>query len=156
MAIRHQQRDEKHPYESPTTMGLYTTFRSFIIELVCLNVNRKLAPRFWSDTKYWGPKYRRETKGIANLANELNMDDQVVRTALVHVIKNNNIKSLTAKKTISRVIALTFKQLDIINRDRNKMDVNRYNSDIDIKENAKFVDTGEKTTISKIREMENG
>ncbi len=49
MSIKRQPKSDKHPYASPTTPGLHIAFRDFIIELVCLNVNPKIGPRFWSD-----------------------------------------------------------------------------------------------------------
>ena len=104
MAIRHQPKSRKHPYASPTTPGLHVAFRDYIIELVCLNVNPKIGPRFWSDPGYWAPKYKREIRGMSNLGKELNLADTLTQTALVQIIKEYRIKALLAKKTKDSVI----------------------------------------------------
>lgn len=156
MAIRHQPKDEKHPYASPTTPGLYITFRDYIIELVCLNVDRKLGPRFWSEQGYWAPKYRREIRGVSNLGKLLNFTDTLVQTALVQIIKEYRIKALVAKKTVAKVTYLTCRKIKDITAQRavlsNKLPIVA----IDSKKNSTFVDVGEKSTLAKIREAENG
>jgi len=156
MAIRHQKKDDKHPYESPTTPGEYVTFRSFIIELVCCNNNPKLGPRFWSDQKYWAPKYRRETRGVANLAKEFCFDDAITRTALVQIIQDHRIKALVAKKTLTKVIRLTKKRIEELTSHRQNLAKKVHSEPIDCKKNATFVDTGAPNAISRIRAAENG
>jgi len=158
MAVRHQPQSEKHPYASPTTPGLFITFRAYLIELICLNVNPKLGPRFWSsDTgKYWGPKFRREVKGVDNVSQLLNFDDILMQTALIEIIKERNIKALTYKKTVDRVARLARQRRDRLAQKRMELSRKQQPTAIDARKNSTFVDTGEKNTLAKIREAENG
>ncbi len=156
MSIKHQPKSEKHPYASPTTPGLYVTFRDFIIEMVCLNVNPKIGPRFWSDKKYWGPKYGREIRGMSNLGKELDLENVLVRRSLIQVIKTNFIKALVAKKTIIRVVRLTKKCHQELLKQRESLSKKEQPATIDTKKNATFVDTGRKNILAKIRDAENG
>jgi hypothetical protein len=59
---------EEATYPSPTTPGMAVPFRSYVVELVCLNMNRCLGPRFWADHGYWAKKYARECRGYAKFA----------------------------------------------------------------------------------------
>jgi len=156
MSIKHQPKSDKHPYASPTTPGLYIAFRDFIIELVCLNVNQKIGPRFWSDKKYWGPKYGREIRGLSNLGRELDLGNTLVRIALIKVIKTNYIKALISKKTVARVVRLTHKCHQELISQRESLSKKKQPATIDSKKNATFVDTGRKNVLAKIRDAENG
>lgn len=157
MAIKHQLQDEKHPFESPTTNGLFVTVRNYLIELVCLNVNPKIGSRFWSEKKYWNPKYRRETRGVSNLSKELDLTSASVQTALIQIIKEYNIKALVAKKTIARVVRLTNQRI-IQRREQQELLVKKQHpqTPIDSQKNATFVDTGKPNRVGRIRDMENG
>jgi len=156
MTIRKQPRSEKHPYASPTTPGLYVTFRDYIIELVCINTNNKVGPRFWSDNHYWGPKYKREIKGMANISKALNLTDPIVKNALIQIIKEYNIKALVANKTIDRIIRLTNKRVLSLLEHRHLLAKNDVQTEVDEYKNSTFVDTGMKNKLAKIREIENG
>lgn len=156
MAIRHQCKSEQYPYASPTTPGLYVTFRAYIIELICLNVNHKIGPRFWSDRKYWGPKFRREIKGVENIFQQLEVLDAITQTAFVQIIKEHNIKSLTYKSTVKRVSKnISLRKIELEKR-RAKFQEKQHQPEINIKKNSTFVDTGKKNLITKIREAEGG
>lgn len=156
MAVRNQSKDDKHQYASPTTPGLYVTFRNYIIELVCLNTNPRISARFWSDKKYWAPKYKREIRGISNLNKSLDFTDIITRTALIQIIKEYNIKALVSKKTINKVIRLTNIRIGQLNEQRTTLAQKSPHKEIDQKKNATFVDTGEKNVLTKLREAENG
>lgn len=156
MAIRHQPQDEKHQYASPTTPGLYVTFRDYIIELVCLNVDSKLGPRFWSEQGYWAPKYRREIRGVSNLGKLLDFTKMLTQTALVQIIKEYRIKALVAKKTVEKINKLTCRRIKDITAQRAVLSDKSPIVVIDSKKNSTFIDTGEKSTLAKIREAENG
>ncbi len=156
MTIKHQPQNEKHPYASPTTPGLYVTFRAYIIELICLNVDRSIGPRFWSDKKYWGPKFRREVKGIDNVLKTLDSKDPLIQTALVQTIKQNNIKSLSYSTTVKKVVKYTIIRRGDLKRQRDILQEKTPTKEIDAKKNSTFVDTGEKGVLGKIREEENG
>lgn len=156
MAIRHQPQDEKHPYASPTTPGLYTTFRAYIIELICLNVNQKIGPRFWSDKKYWGPKFRREVKGVANVLKVLGTENPLTQTAFVQIVKQHNIKSLSYKTTVQKVVKYITIRKDDLERKRTELSEKPQIKEIDTEKNSTFVDTGRKNILSKIKETENG
>lgn len=156
MAIRHQPKSEKHPFASPTTPGLYVALRDFIIELVCLNVNPKIGQRFWSDPKYWGPKYRREIRGVSNLGKKLDLTDKIIQTALVQIIREYNIKALVAKKTVDRVVKLTNRRVEELRLRRETLVQKVQPIEIDSRKNSTFIDTKEKGVLSKVREVENG
>ncbi len=157
MAIRHQQKSETYPYKSPTTPGLYVTFRAYIIELICLNVNKKIGPRFWSDKKYWGPKFRREVKGVDNILKQLGEIDALTQTALVKIVQEHNIKATTHKATINRIVkSVLQKRIDIQAARVGLSQKQQPSTIIDTKKNSTFVDTGDKSALTKIREAENG
>lgn len=151
---KHQPKSETYPYASPTTPGLYVTFRAYIIELICLNINPKLGPRFWADPKKWGPKFRREVKGVHNVAQQLDITDTLIQTALVQIIKNHNIKSLTYKTVAQRVIKNTEKRKADLEEQRIRFGRKQLSQAIDVKKNSTFVDTEKKSTLGKIREVE--
>lgn len=156
MAIRHQPQSDKHPYASPTTPGLYVTLRDYIIELVCFNVNSKIGPRFWSDKGYWGPKYAREVRGVSNLGKELDLTDTITQTALIQVIKEYRIKALVAKKTQAKVVRWTRQRITHLIEQRKRLAKKQPQTPIDTKKNSTFIDTGQKNTLAKIREIESG
>lgn len=156
MTKKNQQQNTKHPYASPTTPGLYVTFRAYIIELICLNVNKKIGPRFWSDQKYWGPKFRREVKGVANVCEQLGDTGTLTETAFIHVITLYNIKSLSYKTTVNKVVKNIHKKKIHLEQQREQLRHKKHNIQIDIKKNSTFVDTGPRGILSKIREAENG
>ena len=151
--------DEKS-YKSPTTPSLMVTFKDYVIELVCLNVRSSLSPRFWKDSKYWGPKYRREIKGVYNLRKQLgDFNDPTLRTAVINSVRKLNIKSLSAKKTIDRLAkTIRIEHANIIQH-REQL-VSRTQPQIqDVVEhsrrNAGFVDVDKKTKIATLRKIEN-
>ena len=154
MAIKNQKQDKKHPYLSPTTPGLYVTFRNYVIELVCLNANNKIGPRFWQDTKYWGPKYKREIRGVSNLAKELNFDDTLMQNALIQIVNEYNIKALVAKKIMERIVRLTKIRIQKLTEQRKSLIKPQNSENIDVKENSRFINTGIKNTLHKIKEIE--
>lgn len=156
MAIRNQQQSETFPYASPTTPGLYVTFRSYIIELLCLNVNNRLGPRFWSDTKRWGPKFRREVRGVDNVIKQLGSEDTLFQTAFVQIVREYNIKSLMYKTTAKRVVKNVLKRKADLEQQRRNLQSKPATQIIDVKKNSTFVDTGKKGVFARIRETENG
>lgn len=156
MAIRHQPQSEKHPYPSPTTPGLYVAFRDYVIELVCLNTNPKIGPRFWSDKGYWAPKYKREIRGVSNLSKELDFDNILTQTAIIQIIKEYRVKALIAKKTKDKVVRLVRRHIDDLEKQRTSLKNKPQHLPIDIKKNSTFIDTGTKSILAKIKEAENG
>jgi len=156
MSIKNNRKDKKHPYASPTTPGLHITLRAYIIELVCLNVNKKIGPRFWSDNKYWGPKFRREIKGIDNIFKKIEESDILTQTALIQIIKEYNIKSLSYKTTVNKVVKNVLKRKYDLEQKRQVLRQKSNIAEIDAKKNSTFVDVGPKNTIARIRENENG
>lgn len=156
MAIRHQPKSEKYPFQSPTTPGLYVTFRAYIIELICLNVNKSIGPRFWSDTKWWGPKFRREVKGVDNVLKQLETVDALIQTAFVQIVREHNIKSLTYKTTANKVVRNIKQRQSYLEKQRIDLSKKQPKPVIDPKKNATFIDIGVKGRLAKIRELENG
>ncbi len=156
MAIRHQPQSKKYPYASPTTPGLYVTFQAYIIELICLNVNKKIGPRFWSDPKYWGPKFRREVKGVDNVLKVLGASDTLTQTAFVQVIRQHNIKSLSYKTTVQKVVGYITSRKTDLTKQRIELKEKSFIKEVDARKNSTFVDTGSKNVLAKIKEVENG
>jgi len=146
----------KKTYDSPTTPGLKVYFRDYLIELVCLNVNAKLAPRFWSDKKYWGPKYRREIKGVSNLGKIFDITDTQIQTALIQIIRERNIKALVASKTVASVAKFTKKRIEELIENKKLLSKKEHKRVSDVKGNSTFVDTGNEGPLAKIRRIENG
>jgi len=156
MAIRHQPQSDKHPYASPTTPGLYVAFRDYIIELVCCNLDPKIGPRFWSDTKYWAPKYKREIRGISNIGKELDLTDTLTQTALTQIIDEYKIKALVAKTTVTKVVRLTRRRIADLKTHRAALSQKQQPPTIDSRKNSTFVDMGIQSKLSKVRKTENG
>lgn len=156
MTIRHQPKSEKHPFLSPTTPGLYIDFRNYVIEHVCSALDPKLGPRFWQDKQYWGPKYGREVRGVSNLGKELDLKDKVTQTALIEIIKERQVKALVAKKTVVQVVKWTKQRIESIRKQREVISQKQPQEEIDPQKNSTFVDTGPKSPLAKIREVENG
>lgn len=156
MTIRHQPQSDKHQYASPTTPGLYVAFRDYAIELVCLNTNPKIGPRFWSDQSYWSPKYKREIRGISNLGKELDLTDVLTQTAVIQIVKEYRIKALVATKTKDKIVRLVRRRISYLREQRETLAKKQLQAPIDAKKNATFVDTGKRSTLAKVRESENG
>jgi len=154
--IKNHKKSDKRPYESPTTPNLYVTVGDYIIELVCLNTNKKIGARFWSDKKYWGPKYRREVRGIANLKKELDLTDPIIQRALIEIIKTHNIKALVSNKTVAKVVKLTVSLAEDMKDKRLALSKTDTYIEIDEQKNSTFVTQKQKNRLSKIREIEHG
>lgn len=140
-------------YKSPTTPGLEIEFNHYLIELICLNMNHKLGPRFWSNSGVydWGSKYRREIKGVNNLLQNFEFpDDQLLRGAIIEVIQQHRIKSLLAKKTIARAIKLIHKKIFAT---KQKIMANQP-VQTEAANNIQFTNTESKTGLGKLRDLE--
>jgi hypothetical protein len=152
-------------YKSPTTPGLDIDFRNYIIELVCLNLDKKLGPKFWKSNTYWSSKYKREIRGFSNLISSFNspvnedikvnlLEQPLAKKILIQIIKKMNIKSLSAKKTIDRIVLNTKKiyMSEILERYNEK---ESEEIKIDMNKNSKFIDVVKKNKRSSIRQIEN-
>lgn len=144
-------------YKSPTTPGLDVNLRDYIIELICLNVDKRLGPRFWRNNLYWSNKYKREIKGFSNLKNifTLPIEDPFVQRILIEVIKKTNIKSLSAKATIQKILS-NFNKLYKQETIKRSEVVIIETKEVDNSKNAKFIEGRKKNKISSIRQIENG
>jgi len=152
---------ENKSFISPTTPGLFIIFRAYIIELICLNIDKKLIPRFWNDTKYWGPKFKRECRGFSNLQkllNDFSFDEPLVQNAIIASCKKLNIKSLSAKVTTNKLAKKIKDEYDNMVSKRELMIENQpIDTHIDkdfISRNSKFTESGKETKLSKIRRIE--
>jgi hypothetical protein len=89
---------------------------------------------------------------------ELDVIDAVTQTALVHVIRDFNIKSLTQKTTVKRVVKnVKQRKIDLnIQRARLQDKLSQQEQEIDTKKNSTFIDTGEQGVLAKIRKIESG
>ena len=154
MTIRHQAQDDKHPYESPTTPGLYITFRNLLIELVCLNTRSTIGPRFWNNNPYWTKKYSRETRGVKKLSEIFDFQQLLVRQALIQVIQTHNIKALVANKTIDYVVRHTQHTIKILQNQRQNILDNAITTNQN--QSTELIDIGDKSQLAKIKAIENG
>lgn len=143
-------------YDSPTTPGLKIDLRNYLIELVCLNVDKRLGPRFWQDSKYWGPKYRREIKGVFNLFSLIDIQDPIVQTATIHIVTKHNIKALVAKKTLERVVKLINKKIQQIKEERQQIAEKARIAIFNPRDNCHFIDCGDTNKLAKIKRIESG
>jgi len=153
----YQQR-ETGKLDSPTTPGMMVTPRNYCIELICLNVNRSLPPKFWLDNKYWGPKFKREVGGISRLGKKLANTDLDLgtpfnMTILASVIQAYCVKSLTANRTMDKVITWMKKKSASIQSQRSVIVSQAAPVSFDITENMRIVDVGESTPLSKIKKI---
>ena len=140
-------------YPSPTTPGLEVTFSNYVIELICLNMNAKLCPRFWKyGDKYWHNKYRREIKGVSNLLKKFEfLDNPLLQKTIVL-----DIKSLLIKKTFIKAEKAIRKYYNQALVDNKKLEAQPDYQIISSNKNAKFVDVSSKTKLGKLREICNG
>jgi hypothetical protein len=141
-------------FDSPTTPGLPIDFRNYVVELVCLNMDKKLGPRFWKSNNYWAKKYPREIKGISNLSKLTDFNNPLIQKLLIGIIKDGWIKSLSAKKTLNTII----KKLDILyKKEIEKRKISDEKIVVSIfspEENARYVDTGTKNKLSILKDIE--
>jgi hypothetical protein len=101
------------PFTSPTTPGLSVSFADYVVELVCLNMEKNLPQRFWRDNKYWGKKYGRERMGFSKFAKLYdNLDDPTMQRAIINAVKILGNKSLLVEKTLQALDRIARKQYD--------------------------------------------
>lgn len=155
-------------FDSPTTPGLKIDFKNYLIELVCINCDKRISSRFWKSNEYWSSKYKREIKGVHNLIKSFDapiaedMKVNVVENSpfaqkiLIQVIKSLNIKSLSAKKTIQKI--MTNYKKAYLKEYNNRLSItkeNTINSEIvNGKENARYIDGGKKNKLSILKDIE--
>lgn len=152
--------NENKIYQSPTTPGLHIDFWNLIAESICLNMNSKLPPKFWSEDKYWLGKYKREISvGIPKLKkemlnNNLDINNKGIKSILINIITKKDIKSLINNKTrekIIKIIKMEYKN-SLHNRISNKLDIDNINNE----NNFKFVDIKSNNKFNRIKDIENG
>ncbi len=163
MSRRNQKMDDKHQYESPTTPGLWVTFRAYLIELVCINTARySLGPRFWQDKKYWGPKFARETRGVKNLLERYEDSSGSItapmRLCVINAIKNRYVKSLSSTKTLGRLHKWISQESDLLVKQRTELE-KRVQEDVVcddkyMEQNSAIVKPQASTKATRLREME--
>ena len=96
-------------YPSRTTPDHQMNFKTYLVEIICLNMNPKLQPHFWRINvggEYWSKKFGREIsvgykrlqKAIGDIENK---DEQLV---LIATIKHTKIKTLLSQKNIQKIV----------------------------------------------------
>lgn len=143
-------------YPSPTTPGLKVTFNNYVIELICLNTDKKLCPRFWKfANKYWQAKYRREIKGVHNLLKSFeSLEDPLLQRTIIYIVRKLDIRSMLAAKTVNRVtkaVKISYTQA-LSNRKQMASDTKPHKS----VNSAEFVDVGNETRLAKIKAIRDG
>lgn len=155
-------------FDSPTTPGLKIDFKNYLIELVCINCDKRIGTRFWKSNEYWSSKYKREIKGVHNLIKcfDAPIDEELkvntvenspfAQKILIQVIKNLNIKSLSAKKTIQKIITnhkkIFSKEYDHRLSIANEKTIN--SEIVNGKENARYIDGGNRGKLSILKDIE--
>ncbi len=143
-------------YPSPTTSGLFVTFNNYIIELICLNMDKKLCPRFWKfANKYWQAKYRREIKGVHNLLKNFEfLDNPLLQRTIIDVVRKLDIKSMLAKKTVDRVtkaVKISYEQA--LYKPKQMASHTKPQESVS---SSEFVGVGNKTKMAKIKAIRDG
>lgn len=143
-------------YQSPTTPGLMVTFENYLVEIICLNMDRKLGSKFWSKdhgNKYWPSKYVREiSRGIKNLKAEFpDLNNPILRKAIINVAKRKFIKSLLTKKTVEKFAKQIRREIDAIEEQTRK---NLEQAKIIHKDSSTFVGETGDTKMAKLRRIE--
>jgi len=143
-------------FPSPTTQGLKVTFNNYLIELICLNMDRKLCARFWKyGNKYWKAKYRREIKGVHNLLKNFeSLEDALLRCVMINVLVALDIRSLSARKTVDKVVKavkINYQQA----LDKRKEIISRTKPHEQVS-SSEFVDVGNETRLAKIKAIRDG
>ena len=143
-------------YPSPTTVGLSVTFNNYLIELLCLNMDRKLCARFWKyGGKYWVAKYRREIKGVHNLLKNFeSLEDTLLQRTIIGTIRKLDIKSMLAAKTVNKVVkAVKINYEQELSKRKQMVSNTKPHESIS---SSEFVDTGRETRLAKIKAIQHG
>jgi len=150
-------------YSSPTTPGLQISFHDLIVEMVCLNMEPKLGPRFWSgrNKQYWGPKYAREiSRGITRMVDffgDIDLDTQLHRVALIKSVELSGVKTLLNEKSLNKLQRRFYvekkKMGAMVAQNKGESKDTKI---VDNKINSTFVDPPQRSRLGKIREIESG
>lgn len=143
-------------YPSPTTPNLEVTFNNYIIELICLNMDRKLCARFWKyGNKYWQAKYRREIKGVHNLLKNFeSLEDVLLQRTIIDTVRRLDIRSILATKTVNKVakaVKISYEQ-ELNKRKEMALHAKPHEP----VSSSEFVDVGNKTKLAKIKAIRDG
>lgn len=143
-------------YKSPTTPKLDVTFNNYLIELICLNMDRNLCPRFWKfGNKYWQAKYGREIKGVHNLLKNFeSLEDPLLQRTIIDAVRKLDIRSMLATKTVNRVakaVKINYEQ-ELNKRKQMALDTKPHES----VSSSEFVDVGNETRLAKIKAIKDG
>lgn len=139
-------------YLSPTTDGLLITFRAYLIELVCLNIDPNLSGKFWKE-QWWANKFKREVRGVKRLADTLDFEDKVTRLAICRIIEDKHIKSLSAIKTTQTILNWIHRYRDKVIADN--VELKSKTLQRPKQENFEFTKIDVSTKWSKIKSLEN-
>jgi hypothetical protein len=149
----------KCSFESPTTKGLYVTIQAYIIELICLNMNNKLGPRFWRED-YWRKKFTREVRGVKLLLDELSgATNPIFQKALFKAIKKIGCQSFLRGNTRTKIIKYTKGIYWDLKEERQRMVNNASTVKVSqdyMKHNAVLVTPPANNKLDKLRSIENG
>jgi hypothetical protein len=90
-------------YDSPTTPGLRVTFQAYVVELVCLNMDRRLGAYFWRKEP-WKSKFGRECIGFNKLVRlHEGVDNSLLNRAVVYAIKTTQVKTMLSPAALKRI-----------------------------------------------------
>ncbi len=95
-------------HSSKTTPGHDMRFETYIVEAICLNMNKKLKPYFWRvdvGGSYWKGKFQREiSAGIKRLKQEIKpFPSGTQESLLVKAICHTEVKTLLNQKNVEKV-----------------------------------------------------
>ena len=132
-------------HSSKTTPGHDMKFETYIVEAICLNMNRKLSPYFWRvdvGGAYWKGKFQREiSTGVKRLKQEIKpFPSGTQESLLIKAICYTQIKTLLNQKNVERVRRRYAKELQIhaeITQELSKDTVETIDHDEYMRRNAK-------------------
>lgn len=150
--------DEK-TYASPTTPGLMVTFTNFLVELVCLNKQRRLPARFWK-LPDWHKRYANEIRGVLRWAklHEDELENPLYRKAVIAAMRWVQPLTMMSNRNHEKLDRRTAKEYRQLLEARDQMAAKApppvESPDKYARDNSKVVVTGERTQLSLIQEIE--
>lgn len=148
-------------YTSPTTPGLSVNFGQYLVELVCLNMEPNLGPRFWKDPKYWGKKFGREMHGFSKFSKmyQEDIETPLRQQAIINAVRRVRNQSLLVNNTLERLDRAVQKEYSQLVAQREQMIAQSpVGPDVDPTEfasrNAKIVGAPTTNRLEKVRRIE--
>ena len=103
-------------HNSKTTPGHNMKFETYIVEAICLNMDKKLKPYFWRidiGGKYWKNKFQREISvGVKRLKERIKpFPIGIQESLLIQAICHTEVKTLLFQRNVEKVQRRYLKEL---------------------------------------------